>query len=175
MARRDLLDERQPEADAAGLLGVAGQAKERLEDALAHRLGNARTAIADLERDEVAAAHRDVAEADLDLAAAVALRVLEQVADGAAQQPLVAVDVDAARALHVGTDARRLLRGDREQVDPVVMERVLGDVEPARQQHLLDQAIELGDVLVDLALQRVAFGRRRFGEHRDGHLHSRQR
>src|SRR5204863_5745606 len=84
----DLLDEGQAEADAAGLLGMAGQPKERLEDALAHRLGNARPAIADLERDEVAAAHADVAEADLDVAAAIALRVLEQIADGAAQQPL---------------------------------------------------------------------------------------
>ena len=44
----------QAEADAAGLLGMAGQAKERLEDALAHRLGNAGAAVADLERDEVA-------------------------------------------------------------------------------------------------------------------------
>ena len=37
VALGDLLDERQAEADAAGLLGVAGQAEERLEDALAHR------------------------------------------------------------------------------------------------------------------------------------------
>ena len=48
VASGDLLDEGQAEADAAGLLGMAGQAKERLEDALAHRLGDARAAVADL-------------------------------------------------------------------------------------------------------------------------------
>ena len=55
------------------------------------------------------------------------------------------------------------------------MERVLGDVEAARQQHFLDEAVELGDVLVDLRLQLVALGRRRLGEHRHRHLHARQR
>jgi hypothetical protein len=119
VTRGDLLDEGEPEADAAGLLGMARQAKERLEDALAHRLGDAGAAIADLDEDEVVPAHRDVAEADLDLAAAVALRVLEQVADGAAQQPLVAVDVDAAGAFDVGADACRLLGGDREAGRPL--------------------------------------------------------
>ena len=94
MAGGDLLDQGQAEADAAGLLGMAGQAEERLEDALAHRFGNARAAIADLEPDEVAPAHRDVAEADLDLAAAVALRVLEQIAYQSAQQARIAMNDD---------------------------------------------------------------------------------
>ena len=49
VALGDLLDEGEAEADAAGLLGVAGQAKERLEDALAHRLGHAGAAVADLD------------------------------------------------------------------------------------------------------------------------------
>ena len=48
VALGDLLDQRQAEADAAGVLGVAGQAEERLEDALAHRLGHAGAAVADL-------------------------------------------------------------------------------------------------------------------------------
>ncbi len=49
VALGDLLDEAQAEADAAGLLGMAGQAEERLEDALAHRLGDAGAAVADLD------------------------------------------------------------------------------------------------------------------------------
>ena len=43
----DLPHQGETEADAAGLLGMAGQAVERLEDALAERLGNARAAVAD--------------------------------------------------------------------------------------------------------------------------------
>ena len=47
----------------------------------------------------------------------------------------------------MGADARGLLGGDGEEVDVVAVQRVLDDVEPARQQHFLDQAVELGDVL----------------------------
>ena len=51
----DLLDQRQAEADAAGLLGVARQAEERLEDPLAHLCRHAGAAVADLDRGVAAA------------------------------------------------------------------------------------------------------------------------
>jgi hypothetical protein len=57
VALGDLLDQRQAEADAAGLLGVARQAEERLEDPLAHLRRHAGAAVADLDRG-VAAARR---------------------------------------------------------------------------------------------------------------------
>src|SRR5688572_18731738 len=51
VALGDLLDQAQAQADAAGLLGVAGQAVERLEDALAQVVGHAGTAVADTQLD----------------------------------------------------------------------------------------------------------------------------
>ena len=62
-------------------------------------------------------------EDDLNLAAAVALCVLDEVPDRAPQQPLVAVDDDAACAVDVRADVRRFLRRDGEQVDTVAMEK----------------------------------------------------
>src|SRR6185295_19697449 len=107
---------------------------------------NAGAAIAHLHRDRRAAGPPVVAcEHDLEGAAAVALAVLEEVAHRATQQPLVAVDDDAAHAVDVRADARRLLGSDREQVDAIAMERVLDDLEPAREQHLLDEAVELAE------------------------------
>ena len=50
VALGDLLDQRQAEADAAGLLGMARQAEEGLEDALAHRRRHAGAAVADPDR-----------------------------------------------------------------------------------------------------------------------------
>ena len=44
--QRDLPHQRQAEADAAFALGMAGQAEEGLEDALAVGLGHARAAVA---------------------------------------------------------------------------------------------------------------------------------
>ena len=61
MAIGDLLDEGEAEADAAGLLGVPGQAEERLEDALAHLGRNSGPAVGDLDRDHRPAAPRVVA------------------------------------------------------------------------------------------------------------------
>jgi hypothetical protein len=55
------------------------------------------------------------------------------------------------------------------------MQRILGTVEPAGEQHLLDQRVELGDVAVDLGLELVALRRRGAVEHRHRHLHPRQR
>ena len=119
MALGDLLDQGQAEADAAGLLGMAGQAEERLEDALAHRLGHAGAAVADLAATAARRAPCVRRRHDLDLAAAVAARVLEQVAQRAAQQALVAVDDGrCAVALDVRADARRLLGGQRRAGRP---------------------------------------------------------
>src|SRR5664279_17322 len=73
VARRDLLDERETEADATRLLGMARQTEERLEDALAHRRRHAGAAVADAGHDPTSgAAARLDGQADLDLAAAVA-------------------------------------------------------------------------------------------------------
>jgi hypothetical protein len=151
-----------------------GRRKERLEDPLAHLRRHAGAAIADLDRG-VAGRSPPPAQQDRDRAAAVAARVLEQVAQGAAQQPLVAVDHRLAFGIDRRIDPRRLLGGDGEQVDPVAMQRILGTVEPAGEQHLLDQRVELGDVAVDLGLELVALRRRGAVEHRHRHLHPRQR
>ena len=59
----------------------------------------------------------------------------------------------------VRVDARRLFGRERQQVDRLALRATLGGVEPAREQHLLDQRIELGDIGVDLALAALALRR----------------
>src|SRR5689334_8570483 len=66
VALGDLLDQGEAEADAAGLLGMARQAKKRLKDALPHRFRHARAAIADADHGDAARALAAFAEADLD-------------------------------------------------------------------------------------------------------------
>jgi hypothetical protein len=65
VALGDLPHQRQPEADAAFALGMAGQAEEGLEDALAVGLGHAGAAVADTHFDRV---RRRRAHGHLDLA-----------------------------------------------------------------------------------------------------------
>ena len=107
MALGDLPHQAQAQPDAAGMLGVAGHAVEGFEDALALVLGHARATVAH-------AHHRVLAfdrHADLDrLAAAVAARVLEQVAQRAAQQALDAQRRDRDEALHAMA-GREMQRG----------------------------------------------------------------
>ncbi len=53
MALRDLPHQAEPEADTAGLLGMARQPVEGLEDSLTRRLGNPRPVVADLNLDRL--------------------------------------------------------------------------------------------------------------------------
>ncbi len=120
---------------------------------------------------------RDPRDVQRDLALAVAARVLQQVAQGAAQQPGVAVDFQrAACAVHVlravvapaaagtagtqfGIDAGALLGGQAQQID--ALEAVAGKgagVQPAGQQDFIDQLIELGDVALDLGARGAQVG-----------------
>ena len=152
-----------------------GQAKERLEDALAHRSrerpGRDRRPRPKRARCRGRGRGRGRSRPRRRHSAARSRAGCAAPAATAARRPAM----NTLPAPRRRADARRLLGGDGEQVDLVVVQRVLGGVEPAREQHLLDQAVELGDVLVDLGLQRVALRRRRLGEHRHRHLHPRQR
>ena len=173
VALDDLAHQREPEPDAAGALRVARQAEERLEDAFAVRLGHARAVVrhADLH-----ARRALVLEVDADLAAAVATRVLQQVAQRAPQQAFLAVH-GRGRALDLRVDARALLHGQREQVDVLEVRGLGRGLEAAGEQHLVDEAVELGDVGVDLGAQVLALGlgHRRVAQQRGGHLQARQR
>ena len=92
------------------------------------------------------------AHGDLDRpVAGIAPRVLEQVAHQAAQQQAVALDGDRLAA-RLEVVVRGLLGGERQQVDRLAALEAGHGLEAARQQDLLDQLVELGDV----ALQRLA-------------------
>ena len=154
MALGDLPHQRQAEADAAFALGVAGQAEERLEDALAKGFGHAGAAVADA---QFGGAGRGTPQPHIGLGAAVAPRVLEQVAQRTTQQPLVAGDDErVAFDLCPAAAARGLLGGERQQIDGLVLVERARRVEPAGEQDLFDERVELGDVGSDLALQRFA-------------------
>ena len=166
---------------------MTGQAVEGLEDALALRFGHARTAVADAQLEPLAdAAQLQLRRPD----AAVAAGILEQVAQRAAQQALVAEQrgrhrrgaVGLVRQLEHRIDAGRFLGRERDHVDriahplvdAVARARVAG-IEPAGEQHLLHQRVELADVAFDLVLQRTAAVGGRGVEHGQGHLQPRQR
>ena len=169
MALGDLLDQAQAEADTTGLLGVPGQAKERLEDTLAHRLWHARATVADAHQRAAGTGFGEHAH----VAATISPCVFEQVAQRAAQQALVTDDAER-RAARLGIDPRGFFGGQAEQIDTLGGSERLRAVETACEQHLLDQCIELGHVGVDLALELLALGRAGVFEHRHGHLHARQ-
>src|SRR6185312_17142393 len=76
---RDRLHQRQPEADTARSLARAGQAVERLENALAQVWRHAGSAVAHAQHGTRALA----LHADRDGAGAVAARIFNQVANGA--------------------------------------------------------------------------------------------
>jgi hypothetical protein len=80
----------------------------------------------------------------------VAACIVDQVPHHPAQQRTLAAHRDA-RALDRDAVARGLLGGEREQVDLLVALRRADRIEPARQQDLLDQLIELVDVGFQLA------------------------
>src|SRR6202012_1751339 len=106
VARGDLAHQGEAEADAALAFAGAAHAIEGFEDALALAFGDAWAAVGDFEH----AAVRLAMQADLDgISAAVALRVLDQVAHQATQQARVALCADHAVAVEVDFGARALL------------------------------------------------------------------
>ena len=104
VALDDLAHQREAQPDAAGALGVSRQTEEWLEDAFEIGLRHARAVVGDADLDAGGAL---VHEIDADLAAAVAARVLQQVAQRAPQQPLLAA--------HAGDRALDLVCDDRLQ------------------------------------------------------------
>src|SRR6267143_2082597 len=82
---------------------------------------------------------------------AVPARVLEQVADHPAQQPRIAGDADRLTFELGVLVARAFLGGDGEDIHVLGSFR-LGEVEAAGEENFVDQAIELGDVLLEAAL-----------------------
>ena len=170
MALRDLAHQRQAQADATLALGVAGQAKKRLEDALAKFLRHASAPVADLDHH----ARRAGLDAEAEFAAAVTLRVLEQVAHGTAQQPFVAAHLQvlpAGRGAHVCG----LFGCHRQQRHRLPQVQRHGAIQPAGQQHFLHQRIEFADVGVYLAAQRRVLRRRCVFNQCHCHLQPRQR
>ena len=111
-------------------------------------LGHARAAVADA---QLGLAGGSRCTRDADLVAAVAARVLEQVAQRAAQQPFVAGHLHRARRRPRHRRARPPRRPARAGRPARWRCSARAGVEPAGQQHLLDQRVELGDVGVDLA------------------------
>src|SRR5436190_16603475 len=116
VALGDLLHKTETEPDTAGFLGVARQAIERLEDALALRCRHARPAIADTHHGVAA----DALHADADIVAAIALGVLEQVSQRPPQQSLISGH-GQRRAVERGIHPCGLFGGEAEQVDFVAL------------------------------------------------------
>ena len=94
-------------------------------------------------------------------------RVLEQIAHEPTQHAGVAPHAHRLAA-GGGLRARRLFRHQREQVD--LLEAIDLDlrVEPAREQQLADQLVELGDVLLEAPAQlRTRVARQQLDRHPD--------
>ena len=116
--------------------------------------GNARAAVEDV---DLGAASPPAPHLHFDgSGASVPAGVLEEVAEEAAEEPRASLhgdDVPRERSPRAGA----LLGGERRQVD--LLERLVGGsrLEPAREEDLLHEVVQLGDVARDLLLQvRVA-------------------
>lgn len=154
----DRLDQRQPESDAAVALAGARQAVERLEDAFAQGSRHAGSAVVDMD------ARNAVRRFELhrNLALAVAARVFQQVADRTTQQPRHAAHgerrtVGAFAQVQFGIDARAFFGAEPGEIDRFDRAHVgLARVEPAGQQDLVDQLVELADVAGNLVARAGA-------------------
>src|SRR2546426_4987186 len=138
----------------------AETAIKRLENLLALRFRHARPLVANADlRTTHAHPYRRLA---------MAPGILQKVADHAAQQPRLALYRDGfafQRCLFV---ARAFFRGERQQIDRFGLLHAFRSVEPARQQDFVDQRVELGDVLLELALAaRLGAFLHQLGRHAD--------
>ena len=193
MALGDLFHERQAQAHTALALGMAGQAEKGFEDAFAQGLGHAGSAVTDAQfsaRRDAACSfgsafgpfgkQRDACTDVRGIARAIAACVLEQIAQGAAQQAFIAQHHQAGGSgLHLGAHPCRFFGGHGDQVDLSIRRRALLRglrIEPAGQQYLFNQRIQIGDVDTDLGAQPLPRGAsRRLFEQGHRHLHARQR
>mmetsp|Transcript_10445 Transcript_10445/g.42618 ORF Transcript_10445/g.42618 Transcript_10445/m.42618 type:complete len:696 (-) Transcript_10445:2300-4387(-) len=151
---------------------MAGQPEEGLEDAFAHVRRHAGAAVGDDEF--IAARHR--AQRQLHLGATVAARVVQQVAQRTAQQAVLS---DDAGRVGLGLEGHPgpcgLLGAQGQQVDALAVAHRAAGLQPAGQQHLFHQGVQLGDVGIDLVGQALALGLAGTVEHREGHLQTGQR
>ena len=173
MPHGDLAHQAQPQPDTTGVFGMAGQSVEGLEDALALLGRHTRPAVG---HGHLQLAMRALQE-QLDLRASIAACILKQVAQGPAQQPLVALvrrEREGRVDVHLGTHASGLFGGQAHEVHGGVLD-VAARIQAAGQQHLLDQRVEFADVLVDLLADACGLLRRGLGHQRHRHLQSGQR
>jgi len=122
VALRDLLDQAQTQAHAAGLLGMAGQAEKSFENSLSHRFGYARATVTDTQLGKAARWPMDTAQFQHHLGPAVAPRVFQQIAQGPAQQSFFAAHLELRKAfcrLEFGTGTRRFFDGQAQQFNRV--------------------------------------------------------
>ena len=97
----------------------------------------------------VAVAARD---ADRDRRLAVTLRIFEEVADHPAQQRRVAAHRHGLAFEAAIRVVRAFLCRERDEVDRLIDVELVGGLEPAGEQNLVDQLVELGDVALELRL-----------------------
>ncbi len=97
--------------------------------------------------------------------------VLEQVANHPPQQARIAVH-DARRACDLDVVAGGFLGGERESGRPARSRRAIDGVEAAREQDLVDERVELGDVALERSFAR---GIDAFLEKLDGHADAGER
>ena len=147
MAFGDLSNQGEPQADAALCAGLADGSVEGLEDSLALRLGNTRSAVCDDEADTV----RFLASLDLDLHwnFAVPQRVLEQIPNEPSKQSRIAIDHTLESSCFFGSE--------REQIDAFSFVVLFWSLEPTRDQQFSDQFVQLLDIAVD-ASEKIRSG-----------------
>ena len=109
---------------------------------------------------------------DADRRLAVALGILEEVADHAPQELRVAGERDRLTIERAVVVVGAFLRDQREEVEALFRRRRGDDVEAARQQDFLDEIVELGDVALQLGLR---LGRRVLAVELDAQAQARQR
>ena len=84
----------------------------------------------------------------------MAARIVEQIADQPAQQPGVAVERDRLTGQHALLVVGAFFRREPEQIERLDLQGRRG-VEPAGQQYLIDQQVELGDVAREIGRELV--------------------
>ena len=174
MALGDLAHQAQAQAHSPRELSVASQAVKGIEDAIALALGHARAAVADGQQERLPLAaqlQRDGATT------AVALGVLQQIAQGAAEQALIDglwLKRKFWRHLDLGLHPQRFLSGQTQQIRGRAVDG-LARIDATGQQDLLHQGVELLDVAVDFSLHLRLALRAGIGHHGDRHFEAGQR
>ena len=82
------------------------------------------------------------------------LGIVEQIAHHPPQQGTIARDDNGNAGNGAVLVASRLLGGERKQIDVLGRSRRLCRVEPAGEQDLFDEAVELGDILLERRFAR---------------------